>query len=230
MGTGVGGSAVGEINASPAAAVPFGMIQWGPDTAPAPRRRRRLSQRRHARSRDSASPTSAGRGARRTATCPILPTVGALTAAPETTTAPLRRADRSTRHRAGTRCESRQPSIAVDLAVTTRTGLARFTFPATPPPTCCSRWPTARPGSDAAHTRRSSATARSTGIGDVGPLLRHARHVHAASSTRSSTVRSLASPPGSGAGRPPREPRPVRRAALGRRRHVRHDARPHAWT
>src|SRR6478736_7157567 len=34
MGTGVGGTAVGQINASPAAAVPLGMIQWGPDTAP----------------------------------------------------------------------------------------------------------------------------------------------------------------------------------------------------
>ena len=34
MGTGVGGTAVGDIDGSPAADVPFGMMQWGPDTSP----------------------------------------------------------------------------------------------------------------------------------------------------------------------------------------------------
>src|SRR5450432_2274102 len=34
MGTGSGGASVGEIHTSPAAAVTFGMMQWGPDTAP----------------------------------------------------------------------------------------------------------------------------------------------------------------------------------------------------
>ena len=151
MGTGVGGAAVGDIDASPAAAVPFGMMQWGPDTSPdraagggyhdgdtalsgfslthlngpgCPALRRR------------ADPADGRRGRRRR---------------------PRRRPRASTRptqHAAPGRYSVAlgEPAIGVDLAVTTRTGLARFTFPTDARSrTCCSRSPTARPAPTAAH-------------------------------------------------------------------------------
>ena len=34
MGTGVGGASVGSIDTFPGADVPFGMLQWSPDTSP----------------------------------------------------------------------------------------------------------------------------------------------------------------------------------------------------
>jgi putative alpha-1,2-mannosidase len=129
MGTGVGGSAVGDINASPAAAVPFGMIQWGPDTAP-----HRASGGGYHDGDTSLSGLSlthlSGPGCPAYGDVPILPVVGPLTGAPETMTAPF--VSRSQRATPGSYSVTfARPSVRANLAVTKRTGLARFTFPPT---------------------------------------------------------------------------------------------------
>ncbi len=84
MGTGIGGSAVGEINASPAAAVPLGLIQWGPDTAPD-----RASGGGYRDGDTALSGLSlthlSGPGCPAYGDVPILPSVGVLAGAPETT-------------------------------------------------------------------------------------------------------------------------------------------------
>ncbi len=127
MGTGVGGRAVGDINASPAADTPLGMMQWGPDTAPD-----RAAGGGYRAGDTAISGLSlthlSGPGCPAYGDIPILPTVGALPAAPSSTTAAFDPASqRATPGRYSVRLGS--PPIAVDLAVTTRTGLARFTFP-----------------------------------------------------------------------------------------------------
>src|SRR5690242_20726456 len=84
MGTGVGGSAVGEINTSPAAALPFGMIQWGPDTAPD--RAAGGGYRNGDRALSGLSLTHlSGPGCPAYGDMPVLPTVGALEPAPDAT-------------------------------------------------------------------------------------------------------------------------------------------------
>ncbi|MGO9876147.1 MAG: GH92 family glycosyl hydrolase [Acidimicrobiia bacterium] len=129
MGTGVGGSAVGDIDASPAAALPLGMMQWGPDTAPD-----RSSGGGYRNGDTALSGLSlthlSGPGCPAYGDVPILPTTGAAVGTPEAATAQFA-AD--SQHAEPGRYSVRfvTPSIGVDLAVTTRTGLARFTFPTT---------------------------------------------------------------------------------------------------
>ena len=105
MGTGVGGTAVGDIHASPAAAMPLGMMQWGPDTAP-----NRSAGGGYHNGDTSLSGLSlthlSGPGCPAYGDVPILPTVGAVTRhrpkrRPRTSTPA-----RSTRNRAGTRWRS----------------------------------------------------------------------------------------------------------------------------
>jgi len=136
MGTGVGGAAVGDINTSPAAALPFGMIEWGPDTAP-----HRASGGGYHDGDTALSGLSlthlSGPGCPAYGDIPILPAVGTLTGAPETVTAPFVGGSQRAAP-GGYSVTFAHPSVRVDLAVTTRTGLARFTFP----PTCPMRvWP-----------------------------------------------------------------------------------------
>ncbi len=129
MGTGVGGSAVGDIDASPAAALPLGMMQWGPDTAPD-----RSSGGGYHNGDTALSGLSlthlSGPGCPAYGDVPILPTTGAAVGTPEAATAQVAA---GSQHAAPGRYSvgSGTPSIGVDLAVTTRTGLARFTFPTT---------------------------------------------------------------------------------------------------
>ena len=130
MGTGVGGAAVGNVNASPAADVPFGMMQWGPDTSP-----HRASGGGYAFGDTAVSGFSvthlSGPGCPALGDIPILPTVGALGANPDQTTA---RFDHTSEHAAPGRyaVALTDPKVNVELAVTTRTGLARMTFPSSP--------------------------------------------------------------------------------------------------
>jgi predicted alpha-1,2-mannosidase len=130
MGTGVGGAAVGEINASPAADTPLGMMQWGPDTSPVRAPGGGYLDGQHALSGFSLTHLS-GPGCPALGDVPILPVVGNGAASPEATTAAFStHAQRATPGRYSVTLT--KPAIAVDLAVTTRTGLARFTFPSTP--------------------------------------------------------------------------------------------------
>jgi len=129
MGTGVGGTAVGDIDTSPAAAVPLGMMQWGPDTAPD-----RSSGGGYRNGDTELSGLSlthlSGPGCAAYGDVPILPTVGPVRGTPETATAHFAP---GSQHAAPGRYQVGfvTPAIDVDLAVTTRTGLARFTFPTT---------------------------------------------------------------------------------------------------
>ena len=130
MGTGVGGTAVGNINASPAADLPFGMMQWGPDTSPHRASGGGYTIGDHAVSGFSLTHLN-GPGCPSLGDIPILPTVGAITGAPESATASFDHADeRAAPGRYAVTLG--KPRVQVELAVTTRTGLARFTFPSTP--------------------------------------------------------------------------------------------------
>ena len=129
MGTGVGGTAVGDIDGSPAADVPFGMMQWGPDTSP-----HRASGGGYFFGDTATSGFSLthlnGPGCPGLGDISILPTVGTVGRgdAPESAT------DRFT-HAAEHASPGRyavalaSPRVSVDIGVTTRTGIATFTFP-----------------------------------------------------------------------------------------------------
>jgi len=129
MGTGVGGSAVGNVNTSPAADLPFGMMQWGPDTSP-----HRASGGGYAFGDHQVSGFSLthlnGPGCPSLGDIPILPTVGPITGRPEAATARFEHpAEQAAPGRYAVTLTD--PRVKVELAVTTRTGLARITFPPT---------------------------------------------------------------------------------------------------
>lgn len=151
MGTGVGGKAVGDINASPAAAVPFGMMQWGPDTSPDRAAGGGYHDGDTALSGLSLTHLS-GPGCPAYGDVPILPSVGPIAGSPGTAT---ERFTTSSQHAAPGRyaVTIAQPATRVDLAVTTRTGLARFTFPSTQSANLLFKVAESAAGADAAHTQ-----------------------------------------------------------------------------
>ena len=151
MGTGVGGAAVGDIHTSPAAAVPLGMMEWGPDTSPHRSYGGGYQDGDTALSGLSLTHLS-GPGCPAYGDIPVLPTVGAIAGSPEKTTA---RFDPATQHAAPGRYSVglTNPSIAVDLSVTTRTGLARITFPATTAANVLFKVADSAAGSTVANTR-----------------------------------------------------------------------------
>jgi predicted alpha-1,2-mannosidase len=127
MGTGVGGTAVGHIDDSPAADVPFGMMQWGPDTAPD-----RASGGGYSFGDSAISGFSLthlnGPGCPGLGDVPILPTVGAVAGAPERATASFDH--RNERASPGTYSVALgDPAVKVTLAVNTRSGIGSFVFP-----------------------------------------------------------------------------------------------------
>jgi predicted alpha-1,2-mannosidase len=130
MGTGVGGRAVGNVNASPAAAVPFGMMEWGPDTSP-----RRALGGGYTFGQTSLSGFSLthlnGPGCAALGDIPILPTIGAIGGAPEATTVRFEHAgERAAPGRYAVTLTD--PHVSVEIGAATRSGIARLTFPATP--------------------------------------------------------------------------------------------------
>jgi predicted alpha-1,2-mannosidase len=128
MGTGVGGTAVGNIDDSPAADVPFGMMQWGPDTAPD-----RASGGGYSFGGTAISGFSLthlnGPGCPGLGDVPILPTVGAVSGSPELATESF--AHRDERASPGSySVVLGNPAVKTTLAVSTRAGVGSFTFPA----------------------------------------------------------------------------------------------------
>ncbi len=126
MGTGVGGTAVGNINDSPAADLPFGMIQWGPDTSP-----HRAAGGGYTFGDTSLTGFSLthmnGPGCDTLGDVPILPIVGAVPADPESATVGFTHASE---HAApGQYAVKLASGVNVALGVTTRAGLGTFTFP-----------------------------------------------------------------------------------------------------
>jgi predicted alpha-1,2-mannosidase len=129
MGTGVGGRAVGHVDASPAADVPFGMMQWGPDTSPYRADGGGYSFGDSALSGLSLTHLN-GPGCPGLGDIPILPTIGPTVGLPELATAHF--SHRFEHAVPGSYSVTLAGSgIKFDVAVTTRTGIARFAFPRT---------------------------------------------------------------------------------------------------
>jgi predicted alpha-1,2-mannosidase len=126
VGTGSGGQVVGQVDTFPGADLPFGMIQWSPDTPSRPDG--------GGYNYDDSSITGfslthlSGPGCAIAGDFPVLPMTGALPADPGSATASF---SHST--------ESAHPGyyavtaggVRTQLAVTDRTGVAQFTYPAT---------------------------------------------------------------------------------------------------
>ncbi|HEY3833874.1 MAG TPA: GH92 family glycosyl hydrolase [Acidimicrobiia bacterium] len=130
MGTGVGGAAVGHIDDSPAADLPFGMMQWGPDTSPDRADGGGYSYADHLISGFSLTHLN-GPGCSGLGDIPILPTVGSVGTDPEGATMPF---SHSAEKAAPGRYDVTLGNGPVDasLAVTTRAGVASFAFPPSP--------------------------------------------------------------------------------------------------
>ncbi len=129
MGTGVGGTSVGAIDTFPGADVPFGMLQWSPDTSPD-----RASGGGYAYGDSAISGFSlthmSGPGCPFYGDIPILPTVGAIGSDPQSATAPFTHAT-EVAHPGSYAVTVGASPVRVELAVTARAGLGRFTFPGT---------------------------------------------------------------------------------------------------
>jgi predicted alpha-1,2-mannosidase len=129
-GTGTGPVQPGSVGEFPGADLPFGMIQWSPDTTPnTAAAGGGYSYADSAISGFSLTHLS-GTGCASYGDIPILPTVGPVGAAPEGTSAAFSHADEhaspgSYQVALGT------PKVSTELSVTTRTGLSQFTFPRT---------------------------------------------------------------------------------------------------
>ena len=129
-GTGVGSISPGAIGEFPGADLPFGMIQWSPDTTP----NRAGAGGGYSYSDSHISGFSlthlSGTGCAAYGDVPILPTVGAIGSAPERDTASFSHS--SEQSAPGRYAVTLGPSpVRTDLAVTTRTGISQFTFPRT---------------------------------------------------------------------------------------------------
>jgi predicted alpha-1,2-mannosidase len=126
VGTGSGGAVVGQVDTFPGADMPFGMIQWSPDTPSRPDG--------GGYNYDDSSITGfslthlSGPGCAIAGDFPILPLTGALPADPGSASVPFSHSS-----------ESAHPGsyavtaggVRTQLAVTDRTGVAQFTYPAT---------------------------------------------------------------------------------------------------
>ena len=131
VGTGVGGKSVGSIDTFPGADMPFGMVQWSPDTVPDRTSGGGYSYRDSAISGFSLTHLS-GPGCPLYGDIPILPTVGAVGHDPGATNAPFSHSTEVASPGNYAVTVGRSP-VRVELAVTTRTGLGRFGFTGTGP-------------------------------------------------------------------------------------------------
>ncbi|WP_051966389.1 GH92 family glycosyl hydrolase [Kitasatospora mediocidica] len=125
VGTGSGGDVVGQVDTFPGADVPFGMLQWSPDTPSRP----------PGGGYDTADSSItgfslthlSGPGCAVAGDFPFLPLTGALPADPSTATAPFEHASESAHPGS---YATTAGGVRTELAVTARTGVGRFTFPA----------------------------------------------------------------------------------------------------
>ncbi len=129
-GTGAGTANPGAIGEFPGADLPFGMLQWSPDTTP----NLAMAGGGYSYADSAISGFSlthlSGTGCAVYGDVPILPTVGPIGNSPATTTTSF---SHSNEHaEPGQYRVTLDPSnITAELAVTTRTGLSRITFPST---------------------------------------------------------------------------------------------------
>ena len=126
IGTGSGGPVVGEVDTFPGATMPFGMVQWSPDT---PRKPPGGGYWYDDHDITGFSLTHlSGVGCQTGGDLPFLPMVGALPADPSAASVPFTHADESAAPGAYSVTAG---GVRTDLAVTARTGLARLTYPRT---------------------------------------------------------------------------------------------------
>lgn len=128
-GTGSGGGVVGTVDTFPGADLPFGMVQWSPDTYPD-----RPSGGGYAYTATEISGFSlthlSGAGCSVFGDVPVLPTTGAVPSDPETAAEPFSHSEESAspgRYQVAVG----SPAVTTRLSVTTRSGIGTFTFPAT---------------------------------------------------------------------------------------------------
>lgn len=128
IGTGSGGDVVGQVDTFPGADMPFGMVQWSPDT---PSRPAGGGYNYTDSSITGFSLTHlSGPGCPVAGDVPFLPTVGAIGSAPGSTSEPF--AHSSEQAAPGYYAvQLGSPAVKSELTTTTRTGLGQFTYPAT---------------------------------------------------------------------------------------------------
>ena len=145
-GTGAGPVNPGAIAEFPGADLPFGMIQWSPDTAPNTSGSGGGYSYADSRINGFSLTHLSGVGCPAYGDVPILPTVGPIGADPVTTTDSFTHAREdaapgrygvtlgttTTTGSGGTASTTTTTGISTQLAVTTRTGISRFAFPPTP--------------------------------------------------------------------------------------------------
>ncbi|SMD26160.1 GH92 family glycosyl hydrolase [Kibdelosporangium aridum] len=125
IGTGTGGQFVGSVNTFPGAVAPFGMLSWSPETSSRPTG--------GGYNYDDSAVTGlslthlSGVGCPIQGDLPILPTVGAIEAAPARTTKPFSHADEVAKPGY---YRTKLDGVDVRVAATQRTGVGEFGFPA----------------------------------------------------------------------------------------------------
>jgi predicted alpha-1,2-mannosidase len=127
MGTGVGGTSVGAIDTFPGADVPFGMVQWSPDTSPHRAPGGGYSYGDRSISGFSITHMS-GPGCPIYGDIPILPVTGSIGHDPAGDTETFSHTT-EVAHPGSYAVTVGHPGVAVSLTVTTRSGLGRFLFP-----------------------------------------------------------------------------------------------------
>ncbi|HLN17552.1 MAG TPA: GH92 family glycosyl hydrolase [Acidimicrobiales bacterium] len=128
-GTGSGPTKPGAVGEFPGAVLPFGMVQWSPDTSPDRTSGSGYDVADHRISGFSLTHLS-GTGCAAYGDIPVLPTVGSVPASPDTATDSFTHADEAAAP--GRYAVTLGPAgIRTQLTVTTRTGLGEFIFPKT---------------------------------------------------------------------------------------------------
>lgn len=129
VGTGSVPATQGEVGTFPGADVPFGMVQWSPDTAPD---RTQGSGYDYSDTKISGFSLThlSGAGCSVFGDVPILPTTGALPRHPGNATESFSHADESASP-GRYQVSLGSPATTVRLSATTRTGIGQITFPST---------------------------------------------------------------------------------------------------
>jgi len=126
VGTGSGGAIVGQVDTFPAADMPFGMIQWGPDTESRP------DGGGYSYTDSTITGFSlthvSGPGCQIAGDFPILPLTGSVPSNPDGASVPL---DHSSETAHPGYYAVNAGGVETKIAVTDRTGVASFTYPAT---------------------------------------------------------------------------------------------------
>ncbi len=127
-GTGTGSVNPGTVGEFPGADVPFGMMQWSPDTTPNAAQSGGLYSYADSQITGFSLTHLSGTGCAAYGDMPILPTLGSVGTSPESTSDSFAH---NVEHASPGQYEVRlnHSTISAALSVTTRTGISKFTFP-----------------------------------------------------------------------------------------------------